>query len=61
MNLYIATRWDGSSWVDLHTEPKSYKDASQMSYAELLTNKGTTRLRVAVGGCRFRCHLQQAT
>ncbi len=47
LQLYIATYWNGSSWLDLHDEPEPFKTASDIAYAALLSGKESTRLRPA--------------
>lgn len=48
LQLYIATYWNGTDWLDLHDEPEPFKTASDIAYLALLSGKETTRLRQVV-------------
>lgn len=47
MQHYIATYWNGSDWMDLHTDPLPFRAAETMATSALLDGRGTTRLRCA--------------
>ena len=50
LQLYIATYWDGTAWLDLHGEPEPFKTASDIAFEALLSGRETTRLRPAQTG-----------
>lgn len=57
MPLYFATHWNGTAWVDLHTDPLPFKEAQQKLHSAAWTHQ-SVRLRPAPAAPEFSAAAQ---